>query len=218
MIVNDFSAKNSVLNQFISEVRNINIQQDRMRFRRNLERIGEVLAYELSKELTYTDRTINTPLGRKQIELVDEQPVLCSILRAGVPLHTGVLNYFDEAENTFISAFRKHEKNEDGEFDVVVEYVATPNIDGKVLILIDPMLATGSSMYSVYEALKKYGTPKEIHIVAVIGSKQGVDYISEQFPKQTKLWIATIDEKLNDRGYIVPGLGDAGDLAYGEKL
>jgi len=216
MIVNDYSNKNSILNQFISELRNINIQQDRMRFRRNLERVGEILAYELSKNLTYSERTINTPLGRKQMNLVDKEPVLCSILRAGMPMHSGVLNFFDNAENTFISAYRKHSSDE--EFEIIVEYVATPNIDGKTLIMVDPMLATGSSMISVYKSLLKFGTPREIHIVSVIGSQQGVEYISKEFPEKTTLWIATVDEKLNDRGYIVPGLGDAGDLAYGEKL
>ena len=217
MKIRDFSNDNSILNQFISELRNINIQQDRMRFRRNLERIGEILAYELSKTLKFTERTINTPLGRKQMNLIENEPVLCSILRAGMPLHTGVLNYFDNAENTFISAFRKHNNGED-EFEVVVEYVATPSIEGITLILIDPMLATGASMVSVHEALLKFGKPKEIHIVSVIGSSEGVDYISTQFPKSTTLWIATVDDKVNDRGYIVPGLGDAGDLAYGDKL
>ncbi|MCK5781725.1 MAG: uracil phosphoribosyltransferase [Flavobacteriales bacterium] len=217
MLVKDFSNDNSILNQFISELRNINIQQDRMRFRRNLERVGEILAYELSKTLTFAERTINTPLGRKQMNLIESEPVLCSILRAGLPMHNGVLNHFDSAENTFISAFRKH-NNDDNEFEVVVEYVATPSIEGKTLILIDPMLATGASMVSVYQALLKFGKPKVIHIVSVIGSKQGVDYIATEFPKDTTLWIATVDDKLNDRGYIVPGLGDAGDLAYGAKL
>jgi uracil phosphoribosyltransferase len=220
MIVQDYSNNNSILNQFISELRNINIQQDRMRFRRNLERVGEILAYELSKTLNYSERTINTPLGRKQMNLIDKEPVLCSILRAGMPMHSGVLNYFDNAENTFISAYRKH-KGEDGEsddFEIVVEYVATPNIEGKTLIMVDPMLATGSSMVAVYKSLLKYGTPKEIHIVSVIGSEQGVEFLKSHFPEDTKLWIATVDKELNDRGYIVPGLGDAGDLAYGNKL
>ncbi len=220
MIVNDFSNRNTILNQFISELRNINIQQDRMRFRRNLERVGEVLAYELSKKLKFEERTINTPLGRKQMNLIDKEPVLCSILRAGMPMHSGVLNYFDNAENTFISAYRKHQGNngEDDNFEIIVEYVATPNIEGKTLIMVDPMLATGSSMIAVYKSLLKFGTPREIHIVSVIGSQQGVDFIANKFPEDTTLWIAAVDDKLNDRGYIVPGLGDAGDLAYGEKL
>lgn len=220
MKVNNFSNRNSILNQFISELRNINIQQDRMRFRRNLERVGEVLAYELSKELKFEERTINTPLGRKQMSLIDKEPVLCSILRAGMPMHTGVLNYFDNAENTFISAYRKHkgDNGQEDDFDIIVEYVATPNIEGKTLVMVDPMLATGSSMVAVYKSLLKYGTPREIHIVSVIGSQQGVDFIKDFFPLDTTLWIAAVDDKLNDRGYIVPGLGDAGDLAYGEKL
>ena len=220
MKVNNYSNSNSILNQFISELRNINIQQDRMRFRRNLERVGEVLAYELSKELKFEERTINTPLGRKQMNLIDKEPVLCSILRAGMPMHSGVLNYFDNAENTFISAYRKHkgEDGQDDDFEIIVEYVATPNIEGKTLIMVDPMLATGSSMIAVYKSLLKFGTPREIHIVSVIGSQEGVDFIDTAFPKNTTLWIAAVDDKLNDRGYIVPGLGDAGDLAYGEKL
>jgi len=209
------SLKNSVLNSFIAQIRDKNIQKDAMRFRKNIERIGEILAYELSKKLSFSKKTIVTPLGEKQMSLIDEKIVLCSILRAGLPLHQGVLNVFDEAENAFISAYRKHYKKD---FTIKVEYFASPSLQDKTLILIDPMLATGSSMVAVYEALKKHGIPKKIHIISVIGSLQGVEYIQKYLPEDTELWISAIDDKLNDKGYIIPGLGDAGDLAFGNKL
>ncbi|QTE24190.1 uracil phosphoribosyltransferase [Polaribacter cellanae] len=217
MEIHHIAEKNSILNKFIAEIRDVNIQKDSLRFRRNIERIGEVLGYELSKKLSYSGVYVKTPLGKKKIQLSYNDVVLCSILRAGLPLHQGLLNYFDDAENAFISAYRHHPKN-DNKFEIVVEYFASPSIDNKTLLLADPMLATGQSLVAVYEAIKKYGIPKEIHIVAVIGSKEGVDFIKNYFPENTKLWIATIDDKLNDKGYIVPGLGDAGDLAYGTKL
>lgn len=207
---------NSILNKFIAEIRAINIQKDALRFRRNIERIGEVLGYELSKELSYSSKLIETPLGIKQTNLITNNVVLCSILRAGLPLHQGLLNYFDDAENAFISAYRKHTSKTD--FEIVVEYFASPSIEGKTLLLADPMLATGQSLVAVYKAIKKYGTPKEIHIVSVIGSSEGINFIEKHFPKNTSLWIADIDAKLNDKGYIIPGLGDAGDLAFGSKL
>ena len=207
---------NSILNKFIAEIRAINIQKDALRFRRNIERIGEVLGYELSKELSYSSKLIETPLGIKQTNLITNNVVLCSILRAGLPLHQGLLNYFDDAENAFISAYRKHTSKTD--FEIVVEYFASPSIEGKTLLLVDPMLATGQSLVAVYKAIKKYGTPKEIHIVSVIGSSEGINFIEKHFPKNTSLWIADIDAKLNDKGYIIPGLGDAGDLAFGSKL
>jgi uracil phosphoribosyltransferase len=216
MIVNILDTKNSILNKFISEIRDVTVQKDAMRFRRNIERIGEIIAYEVSKTLTYKSKTIPTPLGTKLVQLPKKDVVVCSILRAGLPLHNGLLNYFDDAENAFISAYRKHTSAT--EFEIKVEYFASPNLDGKTLILADPMLATGKSLASVYEGLKKHGTPKEIHLACVIGAKQGLDYIKKYFPENTKLWIATVDEKLNDKGYIVPGLGDAGDLCFGEKL
>jgi len=217
MIVHNLSTSNTILNKFIAEIRNIDKQKDSMRFRKNIERIGEILSYELSKNLTYQNQTITTPLGKKTVPLVDEKMVLCSILRAGLPLHQGILNYFDDIENAFISAYRHHPDN-DEKFEIAVEYLASPSLEGKTLILADPMLATGLSMVNVVEVLKSHGTPKQIHIVAVIGAKQGIEYITKHLPENTHLWIATIDDELNNKGYIVPGLGDAGDLAFGSKL
>jgi len=217
MKVHHLAEKKSILNKFLKEIREVGTQNDSMRFRRNIERIGEILAYELSKELAFESNEITTPLANKTVETPVNDVVLCSILRAGLPLHNGLLNYFDDAENAFISAYRHHPNN-DEEFEIVVEYFASPEIDGKTLLLIDPMLATGRSLVAVYEAIKKYGTPKNIQIVSVIGSEEGVEYINEFFPENTTLWIADIDKTLNDKGYIVPGLGDAGDLAYGTKM
>ena len=217
MIVHNLSAENSILHKFISEIRDVKIQTDKLRFRRNIERIGEVLGYELSKYLNYKDKEITTPLGTKIIPQLDKNIVLCSILRAGLPRHQGLLNYFDDAENAFISAYRHHPDNSD-DFEIVVEYLASPSLENKTLLLADPMLATGQSMINVYEALKKTGTPKQIHIISVIGASEGIDLIKNKFPKDTHLWIATVDETLNDKGYIIPGLGDAGDLTYGIKL
>jgi uracil phosphoribosyltransferase len=217
MIIHNLSQQNSVLNTFISEMRDINIQKDSMRFRRNIERIGEILGYEMSKVLNYKSSKIVTPLGTCQINLMENDMVLCSILRAGIPLHNGLLNYFDAAENAFISAYRHHKHNPES-FEIIVEYLACPNLEGKTLVLADPMLATGQSILATYEALKPFGTPKETHLVSVIGAKNGVAFIDKNFPKNTHLWIATIDETLNDKSYIVPGLGDAGDLAFGVKL
>ncbi|WP_405564187.1 uracil phosphoribosyltransferase [Polaribacter sp. Asnod6-C07] len=217
MHIHYIGENNSVLNTFISELRDEKIQKDALRFRRNIERVGEVLGYELSKSLSYSGVYIETPLGKKKVQLSYNDLVLCSILRAGLPLHQGLLNYFDKAENAFISAYRHHPKN-NADFEIVVEYFASPEIKNKTLLLADPMLATGQSLVAVYEAIKKHGIPKEIHIVAVIGSKEGVDFIEKHFPENTHLWIAAIDEELNNKGYIVPGLGDAGDLAFGEKL
>ena len=217
MIVHHLLKKNSVLNTFIKEIRDQNIQKDSMRFRKNLERIGEVLSYELSKELEYSTETTSTVLGEKNLKIHNNDIIICSILRAGLPLHQGILNYFDTAENAFISAYRNHSKN-NTTFEIKVEYFATPVLDGKTLIIADPMLATGKSMVTVYEAIKKFGTPKKIHIVSVIGSEFGVKYIRKYFPKNTELWIADIDTTLNEKGYIIPGLGDAGDLSYGPKL
>lgn len=217
MKTHHLAKQNSILNKFLAELRDTSVQKDSMRFRRNIERIGEVLGYELSKELNYEAKEITTPLGTKKVELATNNIVLCSILRAGLPLHNGMLNYFDDVENAFISAYRHHPNN-DEEFEIVVDYFASPSIDGKTLLLVDPMLATGRSMVEVYEGIKKYGTPKEIIIVSVIGSVEGVEYVTKHLPESTTLWIADIDEKLNDKGYIVPGLGDAGDLAYGAKL
>jgi len=217
MIVHNFEEENSLLNQFISELRDKNIQKEAMRFRKNIERIGEILSYELSKTLNYSGKVVETPLGKKKILLPKNNLVLCSILRAGLPLHQGVLNYFDGAENAFISAYRHHPNNDDT-FDVIVNYLAAPSIKNKTLVLIDPMLATGKTLENTFKALEKHGMPKQIHILSVIGSIQGVAYIEKVFPENTHLWIATIDQELNNRGYIIPGLGDAGDLSYGIKL
>ncbi len=216
MLIKILDTENSVLNKFISEIRDSTVQKDAMRFRRNIERIGEVLAYELSQSLTYENKNVITSFGTKNIQVPKKDIVLCSILRAGLPLHSGLLNYFDDAENAFISAYRKHINK--FEFEIKVEYSASPSLDNKTLILADPILATGRSLASVYEGLKKHGSPKEIHLVCVIGSKEGLAYIKNHFPSNTKLWIATVDKKLNKKRYIVPGLGDAGDLAFGEKL
>jgi len=217
MQIHNLSKTPSILNTFISELRDINIQNDSMRFRRNIERIGEVLGYELSKSLHYETHNITTPLGVSKTVLHKNDIVLCSILRAGVPLHNGLLNYFDAAENAFISAYRQH-KHDPESFEIVVEYLACPSLEGKTLILADPMLATGQSMVATFEALKPFGTPKEVHLVSVIGAQTGVDFVSNAFDSDTHLWIATVDDILNEKGYIIPGLGDAGDLAFGNKL
>ena len=217
MKIHHLAQNNSVLNTFLSEIRDKNVQKDSMRFRRNIERIGEILAYELSKSLSFSENSVETPLGKKESFLIADSLVVCSILRAGLPLHQGILNYFDTAENAFISAFRHHPSN-DERFEIVVEYLASPILDGKTLLLADPMLATGQSLVAVFEALKKLGTPKEIHLISVIGAREGINFIEKHFPENTHLWIATIDATLNEKGYIVPGLGDAGDLAYGSKL
>ncbi|MBW8243587.1 uracil phosphoribosyltransferase [Muricauda oceani] len=217
MIVHQFDQTNSILNTFIAEIRDVDIQKDSMRFRRNIERIGEILAYELSKSLDYRDTTIQTPLGNKKTFTCSDKVVLCSVLRAGLPLHHGILSYFDDAENAFISAYRHHPNNDDA-FEVVVKYFAAPVLDDKVLVLTDPMLATGKTLENVLDALKSHGEPKQIHIISVIGSKTGVTKVAEVFPKNTQLWIAAVDDGLTSKGYIVPGLGDAGDLSYGPKL
>lgn len=217
MTVHDFGQGNSLLNQFIAEIRDVNIQKDAMRFRRNIERIGEILSYELSKSLNYRNETVETPFGIKEISLPENRLVLCSVLRAGLPLHQGMLNYFDGAENAFISAYRHHRGDEDA-FEVIVKYFAAPSLGGKTLVLTDPMLATGKTLENVFATLKEYGEPHQIHIISVIGSKPGIEHIKAVFPKSTHLWIAAIDDKLNDRGYILPGIGDAGDLAFGVKL
>lgn len=217
MHIHHISKTPSILNSFLSEIRDVAIQKDAMRFRRNIERIGEVLGYELSKSLAYESKKTTTPLGISENEIYKNDIVLCSILRAGVPLHNGLLNYFDASENAFISAYRHHKENPES-FEIVVEYLACPSLENKTLILADPMLATGQSMVATYEALKPFGTPKNVHLVSVIGAQEGVDFVQNILPEDTHLWIAAIDEKLNDKGYIIPGLGDAGDLAFGRKL
>lgn len=217
MIIHNFETQNSVLNQFIAEIRDVNVQKDSMRFRKNIERIGEILSYELSKALNYKNKTVQTPFGSKIMSIYENELVLCSVLRAGLPLHQGLLNYFDKAENAFISAYRHHPQGSD-EFEVIVKYFASPSLTNKTLVLTDPMLATGKTLENTFNALKSHGMPKQIHIISVIGSEEGVNYVKKIFPKDTHLWIATIDEKLNDKGYIIPGIGDAGDLAFGVKL
>lgn len=217
MNIHHFGEGNSLLNQFIAEIRDVEIQKDAMRFRRNIERIGEILSYELSKVLNYKSKTIKTPFGSKLMSLPTDEVVLCSVLRAGLPLHQGMLNYYDGAENAFISAYRHHRGDEDS-FEVIVKYLAAPALGGKTLVLTDPMLATGKTLENVLKALKSHGEPSQIHILSVIGSKAGIEHIKKVFPENTHLWIAAIDEELNNRGYILPGIGDAGDLAFGEKL
>lgn len=214
-IVKVLSEQHSVVNRFISELRDVNVQGDRFRFRRNLERIGEIAAYEISKTMDYASRDITTPLGVAPMEVHVDEPVVATILRAGLPLHQGVLNYFDQADNAFISAYRKHHK--DGSFEISLEYVAAPSLDGRVVILTDPMLATGQSMVMTYKAMLEKGMPSHTHVVSVIASRLGVEYVKKHLSENITLWIGAIDEELTAQSYIVPGLGDAGDLAYGEK-
>ena len=217
MVIHNFSESNSLLNQFVAELRDVNIQRDSMRFRRNIERIGEILSYELSKTLDYRVNNVQTPFGNKPMSLSTNNLVLCSVLRAGLPLHQGLLNYFDGAENAFISAYRHHPNGKD-EFEVIVKYFAAPALGGKTLVLTDPMLATGKTLENVLKSLKTHGEPKAIHIISVIGSREGINYVASVFPENTQLWIAAIDDELTAKGYIIPGLGDAGDLAFGVKL
>lgn len=213
--VHDFSQSNSLCNTFLAELRDKNIQTDPLRFRKNLERMGEIFAYEISKELEYTNTPITSPLGTAQMSLMTEQPVVATILRAGLPLHQGILNFFDRAGNCFMSAYRKHTTGDD--FEIELEYMASPNLEGKVVILADPMLASGASMVAAYEALKTKGMPKHIHVVSSIASKAGVEFVKKHFPKNTTLWMGAVDDEMNPKSYIIPGLGDAGDLAFGEK-
>lgn len=208
--------ENSILNVFVSEVRDSTIQKDAFRFRKNMERIGEVIAYEISKDITYTAKKVMTPLGNKDMAIIEDTIVICSVLRAGLTLHQGFLNFFDAAESAFVSAYRKEPASQ--EVEVVVKYAAGPSLDGKVLILVDPMIATGTTLENVLQVLSAFGTPKELHIASVVGSQMGVDKVTKVFPENSSLWIAAIDETLNKKNYIVPGLGDAGDLAFGAKI
>jgi len=212
------SQQNTVLNKFIAQIRDKSVQSDSMRFRRNMERIGEITAYELSKEFAYSPRTVETPLGEAVVQCIDDRIVIATILRAGLPFHQGFLNYFDDAQNAFVSAYRKSTK--DGKFTVKVEYISCGDLEGKTLLLVDPMLATGTSLVLAYEALcEKGGQPAHTHIASVIASEQGVDYAVKHLPsKSTTLWVGAVDAELTSRAYIVPGIGDAGDLAFGEKL
>lgn len=205
----------SVLGQFLAEMRDVNKQQDAMRFRRNMERVGELMAYEISKTLTYEPAEVETPLGVAHINLCKDEIVLATILRAGLPLHQGMLHVFDQAGNAFVSAYRKHHKN--GTFEIAVEYISCPDLNGKVLIVADPMLATGASMVLAVKELLRYGTPSAIHLVTVIAAQQGLDQLRRNFPL-AHIWLGDLDEELTAKSYIVPGLGDAGDLSFGPKL
>ncbi len=207
----------SVAAHFLAELRDVDVQKDAMRFRRNLERIGEVMALELSRTMEYREAEVTSPLGIATVQLLAEQPVLATILRAGLPLHQGMLNYFDKADSAFISAYRKHRKGEDG-FDIHVEYLSSPSLEDRVLVLCDPMLATGRSMVLVYKALLRLGKPKALHVVSAIASAEGLEYAKLHLPPGTRFWLGAVDEEMTAQAYIVPGLGDAGDLAYGAKL
>lgn len=216
MKIINLSETDSVLNQYISEIRDVQIQKDRLRFRRNIERIGEIMAYEISKSFRYRMKEVQTPLGTASVSVPVNELVISTILRAGVPFHQGFLSYFDYAENAFVSAYRKYKDTL--KFDIHIEYIASPRIDNKTLIITDPMLATGGSMELTYQAMLTKGHPAEIHVASVIASRQAVDYIANKLPEdKTTIWCAAIDPEIDDHSYIVPGLGDAGDLAYGEK-
>ncbi|MBX3164310.1 MAG: uracil phosphoribosyltransferase [Bacteroidetes bacterium] len=217
MTIHNFSQQQSILNQYVAEMRDIEIQKDTMRFRKNLERTGEIFAYEISKTLEYETVQTNTPLGISETKQLISQPVVATVLRAGLPFHSGILNVFDKAQNAFVGAYRKNHK--DNSFEIAMEYVTCPDLTDKTLILCDPMLASGSSMVLTYKALLQKGTPKHTHIVSVIASTQGINYLKAHFPNfNYTLWCGAIDEELTAHSYIVPGLGDAGDLAFGEKM
>ena len=215
-MVHHLSEKHSLLSNWIAEIRDVTIQNDRMRFRRNLERIGEVAAYEMSKLMPTIVKKTTTPLGIHDSKVLAEQPVLATILRAGLPLHQGMLNYFDKADNAFISAYRKHHEN--GSFEISIEYLSCPDLNNRVLIVSDPMLATGASLVQTIQAITKQHTPKKIHIVVAIASKKGIETVEAALGKNIPIWCGDIDDSLNDKSYIIPGLGDAGDLAYGTKI
>jgi len=206
----------SLVSQLLAEIRDHEVQRDRMRFRRNLERVGEMTAYEISKVLDWKERIVRTPLGEARCQVLSQQPLLANILRAGLPLHQGLLNYFDQADNAFISAYRKHSDDSD-EFEVEIEYLSSPSVAGRTVILCDPMLATGSSMVLAWKALLARGTPASLHVVSVIASHEGLDFAQRHLPEDTTFWLGALDQEMTPRKYIVPGLGDAGDLAYGAK-
>ena len=216
MKIVNLGESNSVLNRYVAELRDIHIQKDRLRFRRNIERIGEIMAYEISKEFSYGLKHIVSPLGTADMNISDDPLVIGTILRAGLPFHQGFLSYLDNAENAFVSAYRRYKDRLN--YDIHIEYIASPLINDKVLILTDPMLATGSSMELAYKALLTKGEPAHLHVASIIASKQAINYIRETLPSEkTTVWLAAVDDDLDDHSYIVPGLGDAGDLAYGEK-
>lgn len=214
MVVN-LSKEHSLVSNWVSELRNVDVQQDRMRFRRNLERIAEVIGYEISKKMPWVEKEISTPLGISNSKVLAEQPVLATILRAGLGMHTGLLNYFDQGDNAFISAYRKH--NPDGSFDIHMEYMSCPEIEQRIVIISDPMIATGSSLVKSIEFLREEGEIKELHIVCAIACTVGLEYVARAVPKAT-IWCGDIDDEITAKGYIVPGLGDAGDLAFGAKM
>ena len=214
MIIN-LCKEHSLVCDWVAEIRDEQVQSDRMRFRRNLERIGEIAAYEISKTLPYVSKEVQTPLGIANCKVLEQQPVLATILRAGLPLHQGLLNYFDKADNAFVSAYRKH--NPDGSFDIALEYLSCPEIDKRIVIISDPMLATGSSLVKTIQYLRDEGHPSEIHVVVAIACTVGIEFVKRSEP-HVKIWCGAIDEELTAKGYIVPGLGDAGDLAFGTKV
>ena len=220
MKVINLSEQPSLLNQYLKEMRSVDVQKDSMRFRRNIERIGEIMAVEISKQLTYATEYVQTPLAVAEMQIPQDQVVLGTLLRAGLPMHQGFLNMFDKAENAFISAYRKETIGRRGEMqiEIVSEYLAAPSVEGKTLILVDPMLATGLSMEVAHKALLSHGTPKNVHIACLFGTPQAIEHLSQTMPENTTLWCAVIDPMLNEKKYIVPGLGDAGDLCFGEKL
>lgn len=215
MEVINFAERPSLINQYMTELRDVNIQGDMLRFRRNLERIGEIMAYEISRTMRYRTEQRQTPLAQAQCQVLDEQVVLGTIFRAGLPFHQGFLNTLDKAENAFVSAYRKYREKEN--FDVFIEYIASPRLDGKTLVLVDPMLATGTSMELSYRALLTKGTPAKIHVASVIASQAAIEYVKKHMPDNTTVWVGAVDPEINSHSYIVPGLGDAGDLAYGTK-
>lgn len=216
MKIVELNQSNTILNRYLAEIRDIHIQKDSLRFRRNIERIGEIMAYEISRDLPYHPLEVQTPLALATENVPAIQPVVATILRAGLPLHQGFINYFDQAENAFVSAFRKY--IDEDHFDIHIEYIASPRLDGKTLIITDPMLATGGSMELAYKALLTKGEPAHIHVVSIIASRQAVEHVKKTFPAdKTTIWCAAVDPELNAHSYIVPGLGDAGDLCYGEK-
>lgn len=216
MKIVELNQGNSILNRYLAEIRDVHIQKDSLRFRRNIERIGEIMAYEISRDLPYRPMEVQTPLATAIENVPAIQPIVATILRAGLPLHQGFINYFDQAENAFVSAFRKY--IDEDHFDIHIEYIASPRLDGKTLIITDPMLATGGSMELAYKALLTKGEPAHIHVASVIATRQAVAHVKNTFPAdKTTIWCAAIDPELNSHSYIVPGLGDAGDLCYGEK-
>ena len=218
MKIVNLSEQNSLINRFIAEMRDVDIHGDSMRFRSNARRLGEIMAYEISKTLDYTEKRVTTPLGTKNMYLPTEEVVVATILRAGLPMQSGLTNYFDKADNAFVSAYRKEGGDSELGFDVHIEYLASPSLEGRTLILADPMLATGSSMMLAYNALLTKGQPATTHFAAIIASQQGVDMLAKHAPEDSTLWITALDEKLNEHAYIVPGLGDAGDLSFGTKM